>query len=106
MILFSSLYEVVSMNSDVNFRYNYLLNIYKLKKISSHYTIENYKHDLKEFFIFMSEQKITDVAYVEYLDARIFLTQLYERNLSKRTVARKISCLRTFYKFLSRREEV
>ena len=27
---------------------------------------------------------------------------MYERNLSKRTVSRKISCLRSFYKFLVR----
>ena len=30
-----------------------------------------------------------DVEAVEYFDARIFLTKLYERNLSKRTVAKE-----------------
>ena len=47
-----------------------------------------------------------DVTAVEYFDARIFLTKLYERNLSKRTVSRKISCLRSFYKFLVREKVV
>lgn len=73
----------------------------QIEKNSSHYTIENYKRDLDEFFVFLEEQKI-DVATAEYFDARIFLTKLYERNLSKRTVSRKISCLRSFYKFLVR----
>lgn len=73
----------------------------QIEKNSSHYTIENYKRDLDEFFAFLEEQKI-DVATAEYFDARIFLTKLYERNLSKRTVSRKVSCLRSFYKFLVR----
>lgn len=78
----------------------------QIEKNSSHYTIENYKRDLHEFFLFLEEHSISDVAAVEYFDARLFLTILYDRNLSKRTVARKISCLRTFYKLLVREGEV
>lgn len=78
----------------------------QIEKNSSPYTIENYKRDLHEFFLFLEEQSISDVSAVEYFDARLFLTLLYDRNLSKRTVARKISCLRTFYKLLVREEEV
>lgn len=78
----------------------------QIEKNSSHYTVENYKHDLNEFFLFLEAQNIMDVADAEYFDARIFLTQLYERNLSKRTVSRKISCLRSFYKFLVRERVV
>lgn len=74
----------------------------QIEKNSSHYTIGNYKQDLNEFFLFMTEQGINDVSTVEYFDARIFLTKLYDRNLSKRSVSRKISCLRSFYKFLVR----
>ncbi len=92
------------MNSEIPLQL--FIEYLQIEKNSSHYTIENYKRDLKEFFLFLEEQEITDVASVEYFDARIFLTKLYERNLSKRTVARKISCLRTFYKFLVREGEV
>ncbi len=74
----------------------------QIEKNSSHYTIENYKRDLNEFFLFLKVQEIKDVGSVEYFDARIFLTELYGRNLSKRTVSRKVSCLRSFYKFLVR----
>ena len=76
----------------------------QIEKNSSHYTIENYTRDLHEFFVFLEEQETMDVEAVEYFDARIFLTKLYERNLSKRTVSRKISCLRSFYKFLVKRK--
>jgi len=74
----------------------------QIEKNCSPYTIDNYKRDLGEFFLFLETQNIQQLALVEYFDARLFLTTLYERDLSKRTVARKISCLRTFYKFLVR----
>ena len=34
----------------------------QIEKNSSHYTIENYKRDLNEFFLFLEEQEIMDVA--------------------------------------------
>ncbi|MEC2053794.1 tyrosine recombinase XerC [Peribacillus psychrosaccharolyticus] len=77
----------------------------QIEKNSSHYTIENYQRDIEEFFMFMNEQGISFTS-VEYFDVRLFLTGLYNRNLSKRSVARKTSCLRSFYKFLMREEIV
>lgn len=78
----------------------------QIEKNSSHYTIENYKRDIQEFFQFLNEQGIADITSVEYFDVRLFLTNLYEKKLSKRTVARKTSCLRSFYKFLLREGDV
>ncbi|MDM5358004.1 tyrosine recombinase XerC [Peribacillus sp. RS7] len=78
----------------------------QIEKNSSHYTIENYKRDIQEFFLFLNEQGIADITSVEYFDVRLFLTNLYEKKLSKRTVARKTSCLRSFYKFLLREGDV
>ncbi|CAH0214718.1 Tyrosine recombinase XerC [Peribacillus sp. Bi96] len=78
----------------------------QIEKNSSHYTIENYRRDILEFFLFLNEQGITDITSVEYFDVRLFLTNLYEKKLSKRTVARKTSCLRSFYKFLLREGDV
>ncbi|WP_285766585.1 tyrosine recombinase XerC [Peribacillus sp. SI8-4] len=78
----------------------------QIEKNSSHYTIENYKRDILEFFLFIDEQGMMDITSVEYFDVRLFLTSLYEKKLSKRTVARKTSCLRSFYKFLLREGDV
>ncbi|MDM5223766.1 tyrosine recombinase XerC [Peribacillus sp. NJ11] len=78
----------------------------QIEKNSSHYTIENYKRDIQEFFLFLNEQGIADITSVEYFDVRLFLTNLYEKKLSKLTVARKTSCLRSFYKFLLREGDV
>lgn len=83
-----------------------LLNLFieylQLERNYSPYTIHQYRHDVGDFFMFISEQAIEDVTKVQYLDARLYLSQLYQRKLARKTVAKKISCLRSFYKFLLR----
>ncbi|RFU71276.1 tyrosine recombinase XerC [Peribacillus saganii] len=78
----------------------------QIEKNYSHYTIERYQRDIDEFYLFMNEQGIDDLKSLEFQDARLFLTVLHGRNLSKRTIARKTSCLRSFFKFLMREEIV
>lgn len=68
------------------------------KNYSSH-TILNYRIDLEDFFTFT---KNTPVAGVKYIHLRQYLAQLRTRHLKPRTVARKLSSLRSFFKFLSR----
>jgi len=68
------------------------------KNFSSH-TILNYKIDLCNFKDFLKELPIEKV---EYLVVRKFLAHLKERGLTNRTIARKLSCLRSFYRFLFR----
>ncbi|RFU63291.1 tyrosine recombinase XerC [Peribacillus glennii] len=74
----------------------------QIEKNCSQYTIDNYSKDIREFSLFTSEQGIEGLQAVQYSDARLYLTVLYGRGLSKRSVARKTSCLRSFYKFMMR----
>lgn len=78
----------------------------QMEKNYSPYTIHQYQQDISDFYMFMSEQAIGDVANIRYSDARLYLTKLYERKLARKTVAKKISCLRSFYKFLLREKFV
>ncbi|GIN57524.1 tyrosine recombinase XerC [Lederbergia ruris] len=78
----------------------------QIEKNYSSYTIEFYKKDLEQFFLFMKSQGIQSVQEVEYLDARLYVTELYQRKLARSSAARKISCLRSFYKFLLREKHV
>lgn len=78
----------------------------QMEKNYSKYTIEHYHHDIRDFFMFISEQAIENVNNVEYSDARLYLTKLYGKKLAKKTIAKKISCLRSFYKFLLREKLV
>lgn len=104
MILFISLCEVFPWL--IKKGIIILHRIFTNWKNSSQYTIENYKRDIHEFFLFLNEQGIEDITSVEYFDVRLYLTNLYEKNLSKRTVARKTSCLRSLYRFLLREGDV
>ena len=72
------------------------------KNYSSH-TLLNYRIDLEEFHKFLGQ---TPVENVEYPDLRRFLAQLKGRNLKPRSVSRKLSSLRSFFKFLQREKVI
>lgn len=71
----------------------------EIEKNASSYTILNYKVDLDEFSDFLKDIPIEKV---DYITLRKFLAHLKAKNLKSRTLARKISCLRTFFRFLCR----
>lgn len=77
----------------------------QIEKNASPYTIQYYQDDLKLFFQFLEGESIQDLRDVNHQVVRLFLTQLYDRQLSRRTVSRKISSLRSFYKFLEREDD-
>lgn len=71
----------------------------EIEKNYSAHTILNYRLDLKGFKNFLGE---TPLESVDYLTLRKFLAQVKEKNLSVRTIARHLSTLRSFFKFLTR----
>jgi integrase/recombinase XerC len=106
MIIFRSLCGVTKMTVNVNVSLTLFIEYLQIEKNSSEYTIEHYQRDIGEFFMFMAEQAIESINQVEYSDVRLYLTKLYDKKLARKTVARRISCLRSFYKFLLREELV
>ena len=75
------------------------LSYLEIEKNYSELTILNYRLDLEEFSRFFGSEPITSV---EYSTLRRFLGQMRERNLKPRSVARKLSSLRSFFKYLQR----
>jgi len=67
----------------------------------SEHTLSSYESDLRDLESFLSLQK-TDFDSIDHIFIRDFLGYLYERDLKKTSVARKLACLRTFFKFLVR----
>ncbi|MBT2688547.1 tyrosine recombinase XerC [Bacillus sp. ISL-47] len=94
------------MDQNVNVYLKLFIEYLQIEKNYSQYTIEHYQHDIREFLMFMSEQAIPDLKTVEYADVRVFLTKLFEKKLARKSVARKISSLRSFFRFLLREELV
>ncbi|HLR07917.1 MAG TPA: tyrosine recombinase XerC [Bacillota bacterium] len=78
----------------------------QIEKGASPYTVMYYKKDLETFFTFLERKAIHDLLAIDQRVVRLFLTELYDRQLSRRSVSRKISCLRTFFKFMEREQKV
>jgi len=78
------------------------LNYLAVEKNYSALTVTNYKVDLKEFESFLNSRDSKDVRNIDYFILRKFLSTLSERKLDKRSLSRKISTLKSFFKFLLR----
>jgi tyrosine recombinase XerC len=75
------------------------LRYLEIEKNYSPHTLLNYRLDLEDFQSFLKEMPIESA---DYLTLRKYLALLKEKNLQSRSVARKLSCLRSFFKFLCR----
>ncbi|HYR45102.1 MAG TPA: tyrosine recombinase XerC [Terriglobia bacterium] len=67
----------------------------------SEHTLRNYESDLRDFQSYLDLRK-TAFESIDHVSIRDFLGHLYERKLQKSSIARKLACLRTFFKFLVR----
>jgi len=76
----------------------YLKHLEVEKNYSVH-TLLNYKLDLVEFFTFLGHERVVEV---DYPVLRRFLAELRARELRPRSVSRKISALRSFFRYLQR----
>jgi integrase/recombinase XerC len=70
----------------------------KEKNASTH-TIKAYATDLEQFSAFVGETRWNDIDHVRI---RGFLSHLYDRGLSKPSVARSLAALRSLYKWMAR----
>ena len=73
------------------------LQFLKTEKGYSEHTLKNYAIDLREFFLFLGAKAL---AAVSYLEVRAFLAVLKDKNYSKSTIARKLACIRSCFKYL------
>ena len=80
------------------------LNYLTVEKACSELTVTNYRKDLQSFAAFWRERAQGAVLWerVSPLDIRAYLAYLNEKAYARRTIARRISALRSFYKFLVR----
>jgi len=68
----------------------------------SEHTLESYGLDLRQFIEFLTAKNYSDMEALNYLVFRSYLADLKANNLARTTIARKLSCLRSFFKFLCR----
>lgn len=65
-------------------------------------TILAYSKDLLEFSDFLESSGESDINSLSYQDFRLFLAHLNDRGLARTTIARKLSSLRSFFKYAMR----
>lgn len=76
------------------------LEYLKYQKQYSDYTIINYQNDIEEYLLYLRKESL-DLTKVEYSDVRFYLMYLDEKQKMKNTsIARKMSAIRSFYKYL------
>ncbi len=85
------------------------LNYIKLEKNYSKHTIINYQGDLLEFINFLEAEGVDDLSLVDVAFARYYMNYISTKDseevvIKRTTLARKISTIRTFYKYLINQE--
>lgn len=79
------------------------LEALKAEKNYSAHTVKAYAADLEGFLAYLDSDGITRFDDVRKTNLRAYLAGLVDGGLSKRSVARKIASLRSFFSFLRRR---
>ncbi len=74
----------------------------QVEKNASIHTVRNYAEDLSQFLGFLEEEGVVFPERLDYLALRYFLAYLHRQDYERRTVARKLSAIRTFLRYLSR----
>lgn len=78
------------------------LNFLRATKTDSDNTIKAYAEDLLQFREYLKQRKVSEPVFskVTHITIRGFLGDLNEKQFSKRSIARKLSTLRSFFKYL------
>lgn len=74
------------------------------EKNYSDYTVQSYEEDLKSLKEFLEVEQVGSIKQVDYSIIRLYLKKMYEKKYSKKTIARHISTLRSFFKYLMRED--
>ncbi|MFH0847034.1 MAG: tyrosine recombinase XerC [Chloroflexota bacterium] len=93
--------------------YDSYVSYLRIEKNASPYTVRNYTHDLlgnyvkgeeKGFFQFLKFKKIASLRHVDKDTLRDYVAWLIAQNVAKRSIARRLSAIRSFYRYLVREE--
>ncbi|SHM10220.1 tyrosine recombinase XerC subunit [Caldanaerovirga acetigignens] len=81
------------------------LNYIKAAKNQSENTLKAYANDLGQFIEYLEQNKMSEtksLKNITHLDIRGFLAYLKEKGVAKKSITRKLSALRSFFKYLTK----
>lgn len=79
----------------------------KSERNYSPHTLASYEDDLRQFTQFLAKHlgdSEFSLARIDNVTLRLFLGELMEQGFSKSSIARKVACLKSFFRFLSRQK--
>lgn len=79
------------------------LDFLKHERRYSNHTIVAYRKDLEVFYRFLADSGGALLDQIHYQDIRLYMVYLNECGLSQRSIARKLSTLRSFFKYCLRK---
>lgn len=68
----------------------------------SPYTVRNYLNDLRGFFTFLQNNSVNGLDLIDHNVLRKYLTELQINGIAKASVARKLSAIRSLFRYLTR----
>ncbi len=84
--------------------FNKYIAYLEAEKNVSRYTLRNYKNDLLEFFGFIVSGGIETLRDVNKQTLRGYLAHLMSQGYAKSSIARRLSAIRSFFRYLQREE--
>jgi integrase/recombinase XerC len=83
------------------------LQYLQFEKRFSHHTLKAYEIDLEQFYFFLNEiYSIESESEVKHLHLRSWIVHLMQKGISSRSINRKLSSLKSFFKFLQKRGDI
>ena len=77
------------------------------EKKYSHHTVVAYHKDLSDFLQFSKDEyAYTDIIQVNYAIIRSWIISLVDQGIANRSINRKVSSLKTYYKFLLKTKQI
>ncbi|MER2115623.1 tyrosine recombinase XerC [Solibacillus isronensis] len=94
------------MDENLQNQLDQFIRYVQLEKNFSLHTVREYTSDLEEFFAFLHAEGIQKITEVEYIHARLYVTKLYDEQKARTSISRKISSIRSFFRFLNREQNI
>ena len=90
---------VASTNMDKDLLAGFRMHLVA-QRHASRYTVRNYLNDTRSFLTFLNGERIAHPARADRKVLRRYLSSLLEQRFTRRSIARKLSALRSFYRHL------
>lgn len=79
------------------------LEYLEIERHYSTHTVLSYETDLQQFIEYLDERKINTLNHVDKRFLRSYISNLFDSGYGKRSIARKIASLRSFFRYTKRR---